>query len=145
MGEGVLTMVGGPPPLPSIPYPSWLGSTAAHKVPSPPGGTGGPAAPPAPGPGSTAGLGDTVTVPPELKKGLGEAWADSFPGGKSQEQAGVLVQKADGTVEWRRVVDGVSGRSVMFSQTFSASPSRSSRTSALPKPSSAAAVTGASS
>jgi hypothetical protein len=102
-------MVGGPPPVPSIPYPSWLGSTAAHKVPSPPGGSGGPPAPAAPGPGSTAGLGDTVTVPPELKKGLGEAWADSFPGGKSQEQAGVLVRKADGTVEWRRVVDGVSG------------------------------------
>jgi type VI secretion system secreted protein VgrG len=101
---------GGPPPVPSIPYPSWLGSTAAHKVPSgPPSGPGTGGGPPAPGPGATAGLGDKVTIPPELKAGLATAWADSFPGGKSQEQAGVLVQKADGTVEWRRVVDGVSG------------------------------------
>ena len=98
-------MSGGPPPLPLIPIPSWLADTTARKVPSP-GGTGEQAAPPAP---ATAGLGATVTVPAALKAGLDGAWTDSFPGGKSQEQAGVLVQKADGTTEWRRVVDGTSG------------------------------------
>jgi hypothetical protein len=50
-----------------------------------------------------------VTVPPALRAGLEYAWADSFPGGHSQEQAGVLVQKADGTQVWRRVVDGRTG------------------------------------
>jgi type VI secretion system secreted protein VgrG len=50
-----------------------------------------------------------VTVWRQLTAGLGYAWADSFPGGTSQEQAGVLVQKADGTLAWRRVIDGVSG------------------------------------
>ena len=103
-------MAGGPAPLPAIPYPSWLGMGAAvHKVPSPSGGPTMPGAPAAPGPGSTAGLGDKVTLPAELKAGLDGAWADSFPSGKAQEQAGVLVRKADGSVEWRRVVDGVSG------------------------------------
>jgi type VI secretion system secreted protein VgrG len=102
-------MPGEPPPLPLLPYPSWLGGgTAAHKVPTggPSGPGGGPAAP---GPGSTAGLGSTFTVPPQLRAGLEYAWNDSFPGGKSQEQAGVLVQKADGSVVWRRVVDGRTG------------------------------------
>lgn len=100
-------MTGGPPPLPLISIPSWLAGAdiTARKVPDP-GGTGGPAAPTT---AATAGLGATVTVPPLLKAGLDTAWTDSFPGGKSQEQAGVLVQKADGTQEWRRVVDGTSG------------------------------------
>ena len=101
-------MPGGPPPLPQLPSPSWLVITTAHKVPGggPTGAGGGPSGP---GPGSTAGLGATVTVWRQLTAGLGYAWADSFPGGTSQEQAGVLVQKADGTLAWRRVIDGVSG------------------------------------
>ncbi len=66
-----------------------------------------------PGGGGGSGVsgagGGSVRIPPELKKGLDSAWKDSFPGGKSQEQAGVLVKKADGSLEWKRVVHGTSG------------------------------------
>jgi hypothetical protein len=102
-------MSGGPEPLPLISYPSWLsGSPAAHKVPTP-AGSGGPGGPSLPPTNAGAGLGDKVTIPPALRAGLEYAWNDSFPGGHSQEQAGVLVQKADGSLAWRRVVDGRTG------------------------------------
>ncbi len=90
-------MAGGPPPLPQIPIPDWLSGSGAK----PGGGSG--------GGGAGGGGGGTVKIPPELKAGLDNAWKDSFPKGKSQEQAGVLVRKADGSLEWKRVVDGVSG------------------------------------
>jgi hypothetical protein len=38
-------MAGGPPPLPLIPYPSWLGNPGASTPPAPALGTGGPGAP----------------------------------------------------------------------------------------------------
>lgn len=91
-------MPGGPPPLPLIEMPAWI---AGRK----PGGGGGSGS----GGGGGAGGGGSVKVPPELKKGLEDAWKDSFPSGKSQEQAGVLVKKADGSLEWKRVVHGTSG------------------------------------
>lgn len=96
-----------PGPVPSLPLPSWLADATARKVPA--GASTGTGGPTGAGAGANAGLGATVTVPGALRAGLEYAWADSFPGGHSQEQAGVLVQKADGTLAWRRVVDGRTG------------------------------------
>lgn len=52
---------------------------------------------------------DKITLPPDLVKGMGEAWGDSFPGGKSQEQGGIYVENADGSYEWKRGKAGTSG------------------------------------
>jgi hypothetical protein len=57
----------------------------------------------------------TVTVPPELTKGAQGAWDDSLPGGKSQEQGGILVRNADGTYEWKR---GKPGKAGSWSQNY---------------------------
>jgi len=98
-------MSGGPPPLPPIPYPAWL--------------SGGGGTPPSPAPAPAAGGGApapaTFTLPPELKTGMKAAWDASFPGGKSQEQGGILVRKADGTMEWR---PGPAGNSGSFSVNY---------------------------
>lgn len=51
----------------------------------------------------------TVEVPKVLNDGLADAWKDSFPNGRSQEQGGMLVQKGDGTLEFRRGAAGDSG------------------------------------
>ncbi|MEO6063059.1 MAG: WXG100 family type VII secretion target, partial [Thermoflexales bacterium] len=51
----------------------------------------------------------TVEVPKVLNDGLADAWKDSFPKGRSQEQGGMLVQKGDGTLEFRRGAAGDSG------------------------------------
>lgn len=51
----------------------------------------------------------TVEVPKVLNDGLADAWKDSFPKGRSQEQGGMLVQKSDGTLEFRRGAAGDSG------------------------------------
>lgn len=50
-----------------------------------------------------------VEVPKVLNDGLADAWKDSFPGGRSQEQGGLLVQKPDGTLEFRRGAAGSTG------------------------------------
>lgn len=50
-----------------------------------------------------------ITVPPDVKKGMDDGWSKSFPGGRSQEQGGILVQKKDGTYEWRPGAAGTSG------------------------------------
>jgi hypothetical protein len=94
----------GPPPLPLIAYPGWLKAPDAK----PPDRKGGDPA------GAPAGGGGTYKLPPEVKAGLEKAWKDSFPGGKSQEQGGILVRKKDGTLEWKpgkpmSLADGGSG------------------------------------
>lgn len=43
-----------------------------------------------------------IKLPKELSEGLEEAYDESFPGGKSQEQSGILVQKKDGSYAWKR-------------------------------------------
>src|SRR5262245_37325667 len=102
-------MPGGPPPLPFIPYPAWL-----HPDRQPTGGgpTGGP---PAGGPPAAGGTPVTFTLSPELKQGMKDAWDASFPGGRSQEQGGILVRKADGSLEWRA---GPAGNSGSFSVNY---------------------------
>lgn len=44
----------------------------------------------------------SVQIPSSLSTGMKGAWDDSFPDGKSHEQGGILVRKADGTYEFRR-------------------------------------------
>jgi WXG100 family type VII secretion target len=53
----------------------------------------------------------SIRIPQTLSKGMQDAWKDSFPGGHSHEQGGILVRKADGTYEWRPGKDsaGTSG------------------------------------
>lgn len=51
----------------------------------------------------------TVGLPDALDRGLQKAWAGSLPGGRSQEQGGIAVQKADGTYEFRASKPGNSG------------------------------------
>jgi hypothetical protein len=43
-----------------------------------------------------------IKLPKEFSEGLEEAYDESFPGGTSQEQSGILVQKKDGTYAWKR-------------------------------------------
>jgi hypothetical protein len=51
-----------------------------------------------------------IQLPKELSEGLAKAYEDSFPGGKSQEQIGLLVQKKDGGYAWKRsATPGTSG------------------------------------
>jgi hypothetical protein len=44
----------------------------------------------------------TIKLPKELSEGLADAYDESFPGGHSQEQIGLLVQKKDGGYAWKR-------------------------------------------
>jgi hypothetical protein len=44
----------------------------------------------------------SIQLPTGLSKGLEDAWMDSFPGGTSQEQIGLLVRKKDGSYAWKR-------------------------------------------
>jgi WXG100 family type VII secretion target len=44
----------------------------------------------------------SIKIPSQLSNGMKDAWKDSFPGGVSHEEGGILVKKADGTIEWRR-------------------------------------------
>jgi hypothetical protein len=50
-----------------------------------------------------------IELPPELVKGLQEAWDESFPDGHAREQAGILVRTPEGKVEWRRAPAGERG------------------------------------
>jgi hypothetical protein len=95
----------GPPPLPPIAYPAWLNPDRA-----PGKGTGGGGGAPAPS-GGTGGGGTpaTYTLSPKLKEGLAAAWGASFHDGKAQEQGGILVRKADGSLDWRPGPPGTAG------------------------------------
>lgn len=42
-----------------------------------------------------------ITLPKELVEGLQNAWDNSFPDGKSQEQGGILVRHQDHSYEWK--------------------------------------------
>jgi hypothetical protein len=50
-----------------------------------------------------------LTIPKEFAEGMKKAWGKSFPGGKSQEQGGILVKNKDGSYEWKAGKAGTSG------------------------------------
>ena len=52
---------------------------------------------------------ESMELPKELTDGMQAAWDASFPGGKSQEQGGILVKTAQGKYEWRAGKAGDSG------------------------------------
>jgi hypothetical protein len=52
---------------------------------------------------------DSMKLPEELTAGLKAAWGDSFPGGKSQEQGGILVRNKDGSYKFKRGAAGTTG------------------------------------
>jgi hypothetical protein len=52
---------------------------------------------------------EKVQLPKELTDALAEAWRNSFPGGTSKEQGGILVRKADGTLDWVPATSSTSG------------------------------------
>jgi WXG100 family type VII secretion target len=51
----------------------------------------------------------SITMPDELNKGAKGAWKDSFPGGKEQEQGGILVRTKDGELKFIRGDPGTGG------------------------------------
>ncbi len=51
---------------------------------------------------------DTIELPEELLDGMEDAWNDSMPRGRSQEQGGLLVEEDD-AFEWKRGEAGNSG------------------------------------
>ena len=63
----------------------------------------------------------SMQLPDELTAGMKGAWADSFPGGKSQEQGGVLLRNKDGSYEFKR---GAAGTSGMFPHSGYAEPGK---------------------
>ncbi len=52
---------------------------------------------------------DKLTLPPKLKEGMQNAWDKSLPGGKSQEQGGILVKDKSGEYQWKPGKPGKSG------------------------------------
>ncbi len=56
-----------------------------------------------------------VQLPGALDAGMQKAWSNSLPGGKSQEQGGITVEKKDGTYEFR---DGKPGTAGSFSTNY---------------------------
>ena len=44
---------------------------------------------------------DKITLPKEMEEGMNKAWEGSMPGGKSQEQGGILVKDSDGNYKWK--------------------------------------------
>ena len=51
---------------------------------------------------------DSIRVPQEVVDGMQDAWDDSMPGGRSQEQGGIIVEEDD-QYEWKRGDAGDSG------------------------------------
>ena len=51
----------------------------------------------------------SLGLPKALDEGMQKAWKGSLPGGRAQEQGGLLVQKADGTQEFRPGKAGTAG------------------------------------
>ena len=59
---------------------------------------------------------DTATafkLPVELIDALADAWSKSFPKTKSKEQGGLLVRKADGTLDWVKATKTTSGTTTL--------------------------------
>jgi|GEM_PF-2803038 len=52
---------------------------------------------------------DSIQLPDEVEKGMSEAWGDSFPNKKSQEQGGIMVREKDGSYGFVRGAAGKSG------------------------------------
>ncbi len=52
---------------------------------------------------------DRITLPDVLVDGMQDAWDDSLPGGRSQEQGGILVVDEKGHYVWKRGDVGESG------------------------------------
>jgi len=52
---------------------------------------------------------DKMQLPKELREAMEEAWKNSFPGGKSKEQGGVLYRNSDGTLGWVKATESTSG------------------------------------
>lgn len=50
-----------------------------------------------------------IQLPAELVKGMQTAWDGSLPGGRSQEQGGILVRNKDGSYEWKAGSAGDTG------------------------------------
>ncbi|MFE4105183.1 hypothetical protein [Almyronema epifaneia] len=63
----------------------------------------------------TEDLPEKFVIPESMKAGMLEAWKKSFPGGKSQEQGGILVKNKDGTYSWKA---GAAGKSGSFSPNY---------------------------
>jgi hypothetical protein len=66
-------------------------------------------------PDTVSGDDSTFQLPVALQRGMRDAWNDSFPGGSSQEQGGMLVRTASGALEWRR---GAAGNTGSFSMNY---------------------------
>ncbi|NEQ33166.1 MAG: hypothetical protein F6K04_19575 [Leptolyngbya sp. SIO4C5] len=60
-------------------------------------------------------LPEKFVIPESMKAGMQAAWKKSFPGGKSQEQGGILVKNKDGTYSWKA---GPAGKSGSFSPNY---------------------------
>ncbi|BAZ32223.1 hypothetical protein NIES4074_47250 [Cylindrospermum sp. NIES-4074] len=52
---------------------------------------------------------DKLKLPPQLIKGMQDGWDKSFPGGKSQEQGGIIVKDKEGNYQWKPGKSGTSG------------------------------------
>ena len=58
---------------------------------------------------------EQITLPDSLNEGMQDAWSDSLPRGRAQEQGGIFVENTDGSQEWKR---GPAGTSGSFSPNF---------------------------
>lgn len=56
---------------------------------------------------------ESMQLPQELRDAMAEAWKNSFPGGKSKEQGGILVKKSDGSLDWVKATKSTSGSTTM--------------------------------
>jgi hypothetical protein len=56
---------------------------------------------------------DSMQLPKELRDAMDEAWKNSLPGGESKEQGGILVKKADGTLDWVKATKTTSGSTTL--------------------------------
>ena len=65
-----------------------------------------------------------IKIPKELKEGMDKAWKGSFPGGKDQEQGGILVKDPKGEYVWKegKPLPLDKGGSDMFSPDYKSIP-----------------------
>jgi hypothetical protein len=62
---------------------------------------------------SAADAADKMQLPQELRDAMAEAWKNSFPGGTSKEQGGLLVRKSDGTLDFVKATKTTSGSTTL--------------------------------